>query len=193
MRTPRPFEKRRGTGTLIGNGWLHESPRNVWPRVLDIRGRSALRKCMLLELPAELQNAPLPLPVSTAGSPRPPRPPVQPAPSPRRNPQRDARMFPAVTLEEVEARRREQPQHVGQRAATKARAATRPPQAERWYEDPVALGTLLILVPPIGLAVLWSSKRYSTDARWALTVTTGLIMCLGAALILALTVMALRS
>jgi hypothetical protein len=54
-----------------------------------------------------------------------------------------------------------------------------------WWEDPVALGSLLILVPPIGLAAVWSSKRYSTDARWALTVMTALTMCLVGAVVLA--------
>ena len=49
----------------------------------------------------------------------------------------------------------------------------------------------LIVVPPIGLAALWSSRRYSTDARWALTVMTGLTLCLGAAI--AITIFALRT
>jgi hypothetical protein len=62
--------------------------------------------------------------------------------------------------------------------------------ARSWYEDPVALGTLLIIFPPIGLAALWSSKRYSNDARWALTVMTALMMCLGAAIAVALAVRA---
>jgi hypothetical protein len=60
-----------------------------------------------------------------------------------------------------------------------------------WYEDPIALGTLLLLFPPIGLAAVWSSKRYSNDARWALTVMTGLTLCLGAAM--AVAILALRT
>ena len=54
---------------------------------------------------------------------------------------------------------------------------------------PVALGSLLILVPPIGLAAVWSSKRYSSDARWALTVMTALTMCLMSAVAIAVLAM----
>ena len=57
--------------------------------------------------------------------------------------------------------------------------------AQQWWEDPVALGSLLILVPPVGLAAVWSSKRYSNDARWALTVMTALMMCLVSAIFIA--------
>jgi hypothetical protein len=59
-----------------------------------------------------------------------------------------------------------------------------------WYEDPLAIGTLLIMCPPIGLAVVWSSKRYSSDARWALTVMTALMMCLASAIVI--TILALQ-
>ena len=77
-------------------------------------------------------------------------------------------------------------------AAEQAKAlGKKAPAAQAWYEDPVALGTLLLMVPPIGLAALWSSKRYSNDARWALTVMTGLTLCLGAAV--AIAVLALRA
>jgi hypothetical protein len=65
------------------------------------------------------------------------------------------------------------------------------PRPGTWYEDPIALGTLLLLLPPVGLAALWSSKRYSNDARWALTVMTGLTLCVAAAL--AVAVLALRA
>jgi hypothetical protein len=75
-----------------------------------------------------------------------------------------------------------------ERAKALGAAINTPP---RWYEDPVALGTLLIVMPPIGLAALWSSKRYSNDARWALTVMTALTLCLGAAI--AVTILALKS
>ncbi|MCA9588139.1 MAG: hypothetical protein KC657_22605 [Myxococcales bacterium] len=47
-----------------------------------------------------------------------------------------------------------------------------------WWEEPLALGSLLVLIPPVGLAVLWSSRRYSREARWALTGITALTMCL---------------
>ncbi len=61
-------------------------------------------------------------------------------------------------------------------AAMNARADVR-----AWWEDPVALGTLLIVVPPIGLACVWRSKHYSNDARWALTVMSSLITCFAGA------------
>ena len=77
-------------------------------------------------------------------------------------------------------------------ANEKAKLLNRPSSpSNAWYEDPVALGTLLIMFPPIGLAALWSSKRYSNDARWALTVMTALTLCLGAAITVA--VLALRA
>lgn len=60
-----------------------------------------------------------------------------------------------------------------------------------WLEDPIAMGMLLIMLPPVGLAALWSSKRYSSDARWALTIMTALTMCLGTAVAIAM--IALRS
>ena len=78
MRTPRPFGGSRRGGskeagrdgpkgaatTLMGNGWLRESPLNVWPQAFDIRGRSALRKCMFLPaMPGAKEVAP---PVSAA-------------------------------------------------------------------------------------------------------------------------------
>jgi hypothetical protein len=76
------------------------------------------------------------------------------------------------------------------KARALAHAKGRAP-APGWYEDPIALGTLLLLLPPVGLAALWSSKRYSNDARWALTVMTGLTLCVGAAV--AVAVLALRT
>ena len=62
-----------------------------------------------------------------------------------------------------------------------------PPQA--WWEDLVAVGSLRILVPPIGLAAAWASKRDSSDARWALTGMTALTMCLMIAVLIAVLAM----
>lgn len=50
-----------------------------------------------------------------------------------------------------------------------------------WWEGPIAIGALLILAPPIGLAAVWSSQRYSADARRALTIMTAFTMSLVAA------------
>jgi hypothetical protein len=95
-------------------------------------------------------------------------------------------MFPAYGADEMVARKR-----ADLYAAEKAKLLGRhkAPQAStpaRWFEDPIAIGTLLIMLPPIGLAAVWTSKRYSNDARWALTVVTGLMMCLGGAIAVAL-------
>jgi hypothetical protein len=87
----------------------------------------------------------------------------------RRNPANDVRMFPAVPQSALRA--------------TPLMAPSAPARA--WWEDPVALGSLLILAPPIGLAALWSSHRYSSDARWALTIMTALTMCLSTAIAIA--------
>jgi hypothetical protein len=111
----------------------------------------------------------------------------------RRDPQKDVRAFPAfpafapvadprAAAAEAHALRVREAQRVA------VAAAVTPPAA--WWEDPLALGSLLILVPPIGLAAVWSSKRYSSDARWALTVMTALTMCLMSAIVIA--VLALR-
>jgi hypothetical protein len=114
------------------------------------------------------------------------RPPLQApiVPHPHR-PQNDVRMFAAVTAESVQKRRPRQ-----DLAEARAKVLGTIHQGA-WYEDPLALGTLLIVFPPVGLATLWTSKRYSNDARWALTVMTGLTMCLGAAIFVA--ILALRS
>ncbi len=184
MRTPRPITARRGITTLIGNGWLHESPKNVWPRGWDIRGKSALRKCLFLPIPPDLQA--LGADVSPAAmSPR-PKPVDPPVVSHRRNPAKDVRLLTAVSPEDVYAADKR-----ALYATEKAKLLGKVPAPQRWYEDPVALGSLLLLCPPIGLAALWSSKRYSADARWALTVMTALMLCVGAAV--AVAVVALRS
>lgn len=98
----------------------------------------------------------------------------------RRDPERDVRMIPAFDPQLArrvvrEQQRREEPFNWV------------PPPI---WESPVAVGVLLMLAPPIGLAALWSSKRYSGDARWALTIMTALMMCLAAAV--AITAMSLR-
>ncbi len=69
--------------------------------------------------------------------------------------------------------------------AVRAQAKASAIKPSGWWEDPIALGSLLILLPPMGLAAVWSSKRYSSDARWALTVMTALTMCLMTAVVLA--------
>ncbi len=175
MRTPTPRNMRtpRGYTTLIGNGWLRESPRAA--QMAEIRSRSALRKCMFLQIPPELKAL---APVVTPALP-PPRREEPSASRERRDPDfrpsdpgKHARMF-AAQLPKKQ-----------QKASPKNDA----PRA--WWEDPVAIGSLLILLPPVGLAAVWRSRAYSSDARWALTVMTALTMCLVSAVVIA--VLALR-
>jgi hypothetical protein len=186
--------------TLIGNGWLRESPKNLWPRGWDIKSRSALRKCIFLPVPPEaaafLRGLPPPKPFTAvppvAPAPRPPTPPFR-----RNDPQRNARAFDAISPEQVAEQQRKRLFAEAQRAALGKKPA-RPandvqgPEARAWDEDPIAIGTLLSLVPPIGLAAVWSSKRYSSDARWALTIMTGLTMFLLAVVFVALAALQVR-
>lgn len=88
----------------------------------------------------------------------------------RQDPARDVRMFPAVDPAQI---------HAKAHARVEGRA---------WWEDPVALGSLLIVAPPIGLACVWRSKHYSNDARWALTAMSVIVTCFVGAVALALLV-----
>ena len=180
----------RGIGTLIGNGWLRESPREReapagwgW----HARSKSALRKCMFMPVPEELRRL-MPQISQAALPPQQPYVPAGPllaraeaeiVPS-RRDPRKDVREFPAYGGQHVQ--HVQHAQRLAQQQAAQAAAGKGP---QLWWDDPVALGSLLILVPPIGLAAVWSSKRYSSDARWALTVMTGLMMCLMSAILIA--------
>ena len=164
---------------MIGNGWLHESPKNIVPRAWEARGKSALRKCMFM--PSPYAGLLPPPPASASPLPAPIRRPrvEEIAPVRKIDPQRQARVMPAY-IPPI-------PQHAPPRNdAARAAAAT------AWYEDPIALGSLLILLPPIGLAALWSSKRYTNDARWALTIMTGLTMSLAAAVFVAALVLRMQ-
>ena len=186
--TPRPMRSssRGGIGTLIGNGWLRESPheRVIEAQKWQARSKSFLRKCMFMPVPEEiLRLAPQ---ISQAAllpsAPRRPEPEIVPS---RRDPRKDVRQFAAYVPGQADPQARAIQLQNAQRAAFAA--ASQPVQA--WWEDPVALGSLLILVPPIGLAAVWSSKRYSSDARWALTIMTALTMCLMTAVLIAMLAM----
>jgi hypothetical protein len=184
--TPRNLRSQRGIGTLIGNGWLRESPRNVWPGKWDARGKSALRKCMFLPVPDEIRKLAPPQVSPAALPPAAPRPlAAQDVDAHRHDPKKDVRQFPVAGGLLAGRPQQPAPMHKAypQHPAPKMKGADATPPA--WWEDPVALGSLLILAPPIGLAAVWSSKRYSTDARWALTVMTALTMCLISAVVIA--------
>ena len=178
---------------MIGNGWLRESPRHALPQgKWEARSKSALRKCMFMPVPEELrglvpQVSPAALPLHPAA---PLRATAEPAIVPhRRDPRKDAREFPAYVPGAVDPRAAmQQAQALHARNledAQKVAALHAAEPAASWWDDPVALGTLLILAPPIGLAAVWSSKRYSNDARWALTIMTALTMCLVSAIAIA--------
>jgi hypothetical protein len=111
-------------------------------------------------------------------------------PHARQSPRRDAREFAAFAprpgVDPREVAQQAHAQYVQHAQKVAAAALKTPPAA--WWEDPVALGSLLILVPPVGLAAVWSSRRYSSDARWALTVMTALMMCLATAVVIALSI-----
>ncbi len=195
MRTPRPHAPARGIGTLIGNGWLRESPRNRLPGAFwDLKSKSELRKCMLMAVPQALLSDLPPNAFGAVARPSPAspvmpaRPAAEDAPK-RRDARRDVRALPAidpdamrrVVRENVEAARNAELARLNGGVAVPARAG---------LDAPVWLGLLLLALPPMGLAVLWSSRRYGGDARWALTIVTALGMCLAAAV--AITALALR-
>ena len=188
--TPRQFGaqtgRSRGINTLIGNGWLRESPRNFLPQGWEHRGRSAMRKCMFLPVPTQFrEHAQRALQISPAALP-PPKPAVKKEKEVERhshNPAKDVRQMPVFDARE--AAKRYARQNAGQGWLAPAKKAS--PTA--WWEDPIAIGSLLILAPPIGLAAVWSSRRYSSDARWALTIVTALMMCLASALLVAIVAM----
>jgi hypothetical protein len=190
--TPRSLARARGFGTLIGNGWLRESPRDGGAKWDILRGgKSAMRKCVFMPVPEQLRG----LFPQVSASALPPMPVYRPTPAEdvvahRRDVRKDVREFaafvPASAVDPRAVAQQAHAQHVqnAQRAAMAA-AAGKGSTRGAWWEDPVALGSLLILVPPVGLAAVWSSKRYSSDARWALTVMTGLTMCLLTAIVIA--------
>ena len=196
--TPRSQARARGFGTLIGNGWLRESPRDSGPKWGDLRGgKSALRKCVFMPVPEQLRGM---FPQVSASA-LPPQPVYRPTPAHevpvhRRESRRDVREFaafaPGSLVDPRAAAQQAHAQHVqqAQRAAMAAESGKAASNGRgAWWEDPVALGSLLILVPPVGLAAVWSSKRYSSDARWALTIMTGLTMCLMTAIVIAVLAM----
>jgi hypothetical protein len=175
--TPSRQHRARGINTLIGNGWLRESPR-ARPGIFDLRSRSAMRKCVLLEVPPEVRALG---PIVTPALPPPPRRSEPPIETRRSDPGKYVREMPAFPLARP---RRDVEQNVAP-----AHGHAEPAQPGFW-DDPIVIGSLLILLPPVGLAALWTSKRYSNDARWALTVVTALMLCLATAAVIAVAALA---
>lgn len=186
MRTPRPSTRSsRSVGTLIGNGWLREAEKSPVPSGWTPKSRSALRKCMFMEMPPDVAALAARLPARGPAPVPAPYPAWKPlrsdegganVPVPRkRDPRKEARQMKAFDPHVARMRHSSSP--------------LVPAGLERaWWEDPIALGTLLIVLPPVGLACVWGSKHYSNDARWALTVMSSLLTCFAGAVVLALLV-----
>jgi hypothetical protein len=142
---------------------------------------------MFLPVPDELR-AIFP-PISSAALPMP----VYRGPAPadavphRRDPRHDVREFaafdPANVVDSGAVARKAREAHAAEvydarKAAMAAAGLPAHSRGPMWWEDPIALGAFLIMMPPIGVAIVWTSRRYSADARWALTIMTALTMCL---------------
>lgn len=112
--------------------------------------------------------------------------PVLPPPAPRRerpvvaSPRRPDRFVRELPASPVAAAKREAP-------SPRMEPLPSVPIARGW-DSPLAIGALLMFAPPLGLAALWSSSRYTSDARLALTVMTALTMCLAASVAIAVLV-----
>ncbi|AKU96356.1 hypothetical protein AKJ09_03020 [Labilithrix luteola] len=195
--TPRHIRAERGltprTSTLRGEGWLRESPRNYVPRGWENVRHSALRKCLFLPIPKEL--------AAYGANQLPSAPPTYVAPPKalvapqnvvphKRNPAKDVRLFPAYDPHHAPHRQatRQSPRESSPHVAGSPPVVVAARKHGAWWEDPIAIGSLLVIAPPIGLAAVWSSRRYGNEARWALTVMTGLMMCLVSAVFVALIV-----
>lgn len=149
---------------------------------------------MFLPVPEEMRALAERMPVSAAALPPPARKPevrVEDIEAHHNDPRKNAREFPVYPAAKQHplAQRQQIPSpHVGPMANMPYAKPERAPEVKpppQWWEDPIALGSLLILLPPVGLAAVWMSKRYSSDARWALTVMTALTMCLMSAIVIA--------
>lgn len=196
MTEPGDRALRTRSTTLRGTGWLRESPRNLVPlEWLAVRGRSQLRKCLFLPALREGQkNLPAPDPAIKAldADTYRERDEAWKARTPRRpDSMRHARLFPASPLhrdEPLTPRKAWGGGHDQEAERRHARKLAKRAQLERdtALSSPVVLGLLLIALPPVGLAAVWSSPRYDRDARWALTFTSALFMALATIALLSL-------
>ena len=58
--------------------------------------------------------------------------------------------------------------------------------ATAWWESPIAVGLMLLVAPPVGLAAVWGSRRYDRDARIALSMATGLFLMMATIMLVTL-------
>ncbi len=52
------------------------------------------------------------------------------------------------------------------------------PGDKRLLDDPLVVGLLLAFLPPLGFVLLWTSPRYTSEARRAISLMMGLTMVL---------------
>ncbi|HEY1697350.1 MAG TPA: hypothetical protein VGG39_34550 [Polyangiaceae bacterium] len=107
-------------------------------------------------------------------------------PSTRRR--RDCLFLPdmEVAMQIFEARRRAE--EMEREAVARHVHPHRRPQAKRYlspFEDPMVLGMLMLVVPPLAVTMVWSSSRFPRAAQIALTVYGALTTLVGGAVIVA--------
>jgi hypothetical protein len=72
------------------------------------------------------------------------------------------------------------------RADDGGRSRSRSGRRRTLLDDPLVIGVLLALVPPVGMMLLWTNPRYETQARVAISVVLGLTLTLGTMVVFAL-------
>lgn len=111
----------------------------------------------------------------------------------KRDHRHDVRMFPvlagarAAALASIRAGVSPTPRR---RAATPAAmpavdavGAHREPVESRWFDEPAVVGLALMLLPPLGMTLLWTNPRFSSSARVVLTLFTTFSALIVAALV----------
>jgi hypothetical protein len=58
-------------------------------------------------------------------------------------------------------------------------------QAVQWAESPIAIGLLLTLLPPLGVTLLWASRRFSRAAKIGVTTYAAVVSVAAIALVVA--------
>jgi hypothetical protein len=150
--------------TLVGSGFLREAPQNV---------RALMRRCLVLPHRPVLGGPVIPI----------------------SHRQRSHPSFEWTSQVPAPAGRAEAPIPSAQPPAPRAAPAGRRPAepralpaagAQPWWDDPVTIGALLVVMPPMGLAALWASRHYGKEARLAISAMMGLMLSLVAAFAVAL-------
>jgi hypothetical protein len=151
--------------TMPGFGWLREAPRPRAPvaklTAEEVVKHAALRKCiyfpaMVPQMASASAQASARAAERVRTNPDLFRPPLR-----KRNTPVSADML----------RRAPKPEPHGQPA----------PRVGSSLEDPISVGILLAVLPPIGFMMLWGSQRYSRDAKLAITALMTVFMVLATA------------